>query len=73
MLKVCEPEVNSSGKRKDKYRCYNVKLNNRTFKDVPAKYKNKCSDCEEKNSCVYNMVFLFLCMIAKIIEFLSMN
>ena len=54
MLKVCEPEVNSSGKRKDKYRCYNVKLNNRTFKDVPAKYKNKCSDCEEKNSCVYN-------------------
>ena len=48
MLKVCEPEVNSSGKRKDKYRCYNVKLNNRTFKDVPAKYKNKCSDCEEK-------------------------
>ena len=41
MLKVCEQEVNSSGKRKDKYRCYNVKLNNRTFKDVPAKYKNK--------------------------------
>lgn len=69
MLKVCEPEVNSSGKRKDKYRCYNVKLNNRTFKDVPAKYKNKCSDAKKKIAAytilMILMVFLFLCMLQK--------
>ena len=56
MLKICKPEVNLSGKRMDDdgYRYYNVKLNNRTFKNVSATCKNKCSDCEVKNNCVYS-------------------
>lgn len=50
MFEVYEPEIEFL--RKDPgSRYYNVTINNRQFKDVPAKHKNECNDCEISDDC----------------------